>query len=135
MRKNIRISHWGFCCVVVVGLFLSGCGDSGPTPVDISGTVTFQGAPVENGKIFFADVNNSVATGTGNIKNGYYEAQIFPGEKRIRINASKKTGKILDVMGTKVEEEVEIIPLKYNANTTLVRTVEPDGVGVLDFSL
>ena len=75
-------------------LLLAGCG-SGRIP--ISGDVTFNGEPILTGTITFEPADDKgVATG-GKIVSGKYalvgDAAPQPGKKKVRIVASRKTGR------------------------------------------
>ncbi|HTN76649.1 MAG TPA: hypothetical protein VL096_15425, partial [Pirellulaceae bacterium] len=58
------------------------------------------------------------------------------GEKIVRITARKETGKTTEGgMGVKVPETIDLLPAKYNTNSTLKYSVLPAGQNKADFSL
>lgn len=106
---------------VVGSILAAGCGgDSGPPTVLVSGQVTLDGQPVEEGQIYFRaqDGGNSYA---GKIENGRYETEVTPGGKRIEIIGHRIVpGKFReDNPGEKTPVREMYIPQKYNRNTTL----------------
>lgn len=122
-------------------LSCAGCGN-GRYP--ISGEVTFDAQPVPKGTIAFEPVDGQGPTTGGEIVDGKYrlvgKAAPFPGKKKVRISAARKTGRLLpagppapaDMM---VEEVQHYIPPKYNQQTTLVCDVSTDGSRQIDFHL
>lgn len=75
---------------VAVGLFASaiGCGDSNLARV--SGTVTYEGEPIEKGSINFLPVDGKGASAGGQIVAGKYEvAEVPPGQKLVEVIAVK----------------------------------------------
>lgn len=127
-------SLWVFACAASLAA-LPGCG-SGPTLYTISGEVTYQGEPVREGQIIFADADGKAPTAHGTIEQGKYTIQTTAGVKQVRITATKETGKMIQgAMDVTYPEIVDLIPAKYNSATTLQNTVEPEGPRVIDFRL
>ena len=123
-----------WCAAACLVLFC-GCG-GGPRQYTVTGEVSYEGQPVAEGEIVFADAEGSGPTATASIENGKYEIKTIAGKKKVRITATRETGKIIEgAMGAKYPERVDLIPPKYNTATTLVRTVDPNGDRVLDFRL
>jgi hypothetical protein len=119
-------------CVVV-----NGCGDSNRAAV--SGTVTLDGAPLEQGVInFFPAEGNKGPTAGGTITSGRYEIAsekgVAVGSNRVTISSVQKTGRKIQGVDVVHEERLEAVPAKYNSETTLVHDVQP-GKNVLDFDL
>jgi hypothetical protein len=64
--------------VVIVGLAVAGCGDSGPRRVDVWGTVTWKGTPIPAGQVFFTpDVTkgNRGLQGVAVIQDGKFDTR------------------------------------------------------------
>ena len=55
---------------------LTGCGKSGPTRYDISGTVTFDGKPVPEGNISFEPTEGDVGGGYAFIRDGKFDTTV-----------------------------------------------------------
>lgn len=134
---SLKLYFYRFASVLVaVGILSPGGCNRGPTQYVITGEVTYQDKPILEGEIFFVDVKGNDPTAVSKIENGRYQLQTVAGEKRIRITAMKKTGKMIDgPMDAKYPECVEIIPAKYNTATTLIRTIPPADKPTLDFRI
>lgn len=67
---------------------LTGCG---PATSTVTGEVTYEGNPVEDGYITFAPVDGKGNDGGGKITNGKYRVEgIQPGTKQVKVIATKK---------------------------------------------
>lgn len=115
-------------------LFASGC-KSGDGKVDVSGTVTFNGKPVEEGTVQFVHTADTADTVT--ITNGKYATRIPPGSKKIVVHGYRKTGEFLrdptdKQSGYPVVENY--IPSKFNQQSELTTEVTQAG-GVHNFDL
>ena len=67
-----------FCCFV-----FAGCG--GDALVPISGNVTFDGVPVEEGTITFMPETGTGTSGSAPISNGRYSVRVEPGRMIVQI--------------------------------------------------
>lgn len=116
---------------VIVGLFavfLSGCGE--PAPNVASGVVTMDGSPVETGEILFLPTDGKGSVAAGPITNGQFSVECQPGDKQVKITATREQGKAADGL----PNWVSYIPEKYNVKTTLTAKVV-DGETKLSFDL
>lgn len=108
---------------------LVGCGgtESGPDSVLLSGKVTLDDQPVEEGDIYFRakDGGNSYA---GKIVGGKYELKTTPGDKRVEITAYQDVpGEFReDNPGEKTPVRKMMIPKQYNTETTLEISIPAD---------
>jgi hypothetical protein len=113
---------------------LVGCEGGGIERVDVSGTVTYQGNPVEKGLITFEPQEKGPVAGTS-IKDGKYEAKgrggVPPGKYYVKISSSvNDEGTYDEAMGPEPPRK-EILPEKYNVATELTLEV-PSGQGSLE---
>ncbi len=115
-----------------VAVSLLGCGDSGPPSRKISGTVTFDGAPVADGQITMRDSDPQMPANSARIENGKYSMDATLGEKTVHIVAYRDTDED-DGLGGKVREQY--IPERYNEKSELKVTISNDGAASHDFSL
>lgn len=137
-----------WCLVVVCGL-AGGCGPSGPPRVAVSGTVTFDDAPLESGTIAFVPAEGVVGPmAGGEIKNGTYRIEAINGptlgEHRVEIRAWREGAEqITEGVGGATEGPsaggtaaiIEMyIPSRYNTQSTLSAVIEK-GENQHDFSL
>ena len=131
--NHLTIIKASVCCLLLWNF--SGC-NNGPEFHTFTGSVTYQGKPVAEGEIIFADVNGLQATAHGTIKNGKYTLETLEGEKKVRITARQKTGEMITgAMGAEYPEEIDLIPAQYNSATTLSVKVDPSGELSKDFDL
>ena len=110
-----------------------GCGAKGPATYPVSGTVTFNGAPLDNGQISLRSVDGDATPAGGVILEGKFTLQSTAGEKIVEINATREAGPVDPTMGQAPREQY--IPKKYNVESTLRATVAPDGPNTFEFPL
>lgn len=135
--------------LLAVGVLLaafSGCRSTdGPPRASISGKVTFDGKPVEEGSIVFIPTEGTTGPSSGGqIKQGVYTvgAELGPvvGTNRVEITAFHLTGRKLPAgspspPGTMVDEILPYIPPQYNRDSTLKIEIKPGDNAGTDFDL
>lgn len=121
-----------FAALILWTAVLSGCGGKppGPEKFHVTGSVTLDGQPVESGVISFDSKDGKA--GSGGIMSGSYSAEVPAGQKIVRINAQRDTGK-KGMYGETVTEE--IIPTKYNSDSKEAVEVKSSGENKFDFKL
>jgi hypothetical protein len=128
-------------CVVIATCF--GCENRGPRRAAVSGHVTLDGQPIDEGVIQFLPVEGTLGPETGGvIAKGQYEIPqrrgAVVGTSRVELRASKKTGrKIQDPTGRPgvlTDEYKEMFPPSANTNSSLVREIKDD-LNRLDFDI
>lgn len=125
-----------------------GCGDAQPARATVSGLVTFQGKPIEQGDIIFQPTDKAWSKfyAQGKIVNGRYEfLERGPviGTNRVEVHGYKRTGKKrLDLAGKNLSEQVEVIeevvpyiPPEFNEASTLTTEIAPGSNPDVNFSL
>lgn len=125
-------------CLMLCIVPLAGCGEAPPTRATITGLVTYQGKPVEQGDIVFQPTDKAWSKfyAQGKIINGKYEfVERGPvvGTNRVEVHGYKRTGKKrLDVAGKNLSEKVEVmeevvpyIPPEFNEASTLTTEISP----------
>jgi len=106
----------------------------------VSGFVTCDGQPVEDGLIQFTP-----APGVDGplvqiqIQQGKYESPQVTrptiGKNSVQITATKKTGKkVNNIMGEATDEQFQYIPARYNSDSELTVDIQP-GNNQFDFKL
>lgn len=123
-------------------LLLAGCSDPGPERASISGSITLDGKPVEQGSITFVPTEGTSGPTAGDvISGGQYEIPraLGPlvGKNKVELRSWRLTGRqIPNPMspGSTMEERVEAFPAQFNNETTLVREITA-GHNSLDFDL
>jgi hypothetical protein len=125
------LERWSiFVCALGAALFV-GCARS--DMVEVSGTVTFNGAPVPDGEIIFFPQDKAVAPAAGRITKGAYRFMSKAGMMRVEIQAARSTGKRDPVDGFLISELY--IPAQYNKQSTLSAEVRLDAENHFDFAL
>ena len=115
-----------------VGLFtaallvLGGCADS--KSGEVAGTVSFDGTPIEDGRITFTPADGKSSTAGGKIENGKYAVSGVPlGKSKVSISGSKVIGQKALYAGPNsptAPVTIDPIPKKYNDNTELTFDVQ-----------
>jgi hypothetical protein len=134
----MRAITYGAAFVLAIGAL--GCGSGGQG--ELSGEVTFDGAPLEQGAILLTplDTSKGAATG-GEITNGRYaltgKQAPLAGAYKVEIRANKKSGrkvqKALGKPGELDDELIEAVAPRFNTNTEL--TVEVKSGAVANFAV
>jgi len=81
----------------IVALALSGCGESGPTLYPASGTVTYNGKPVEGASVTFTPESGPIGVGTTDAAGKYTIATLgkpgaVPGENKVSVSKASTVG-------------------------------------------
>ena len=124
------------CCAI-------GCGSPG-APCSLSGQVTFDGKPIEDGNIRLDPIDGTPGPGgAAKIIDGEYAIPrnkgMLAGKHRVLISATRATGVMIRVEtlgdGPSQREKIEqYIPDRYNANSELVLELVP-GENAKEFDL
>jgi len=116
-NTNCRIG----AVVAFLAICSSGCGN-GKVVHKVSGKVTFESKPIQQGEIRFSNAGN--ADEAGQIKDGNYTTALAEGNWKVRIFAYReKPGQIVvPVTGTAPLME-NYIPAKYNDKSELVAEI------------
>ncbi|HXG08401.1 MAG TPA: hypothetical protein VNK04_01290 [Gemmataceae bacterium] len=128
----------GLLGAVLLGAVLaSGC-DRGPSLGTVNGEVTLDGEPIKDGAITFEPVAGDTPTAGATIQDGKFTAQVPVGKHRVKISASKPTGKKYRAYDTPdspvVDEVMEIIPAVYNTKSKLTIEVQ-SGTQTVEYAL
>jgi hypothetical protein len=138
-RSNRLLALLALACSLAL---LVGCGSGGPSA---EGTVTFNGAPVDGGKIIFVPSGGAgpvkVRPASADIKDGKYFVDdlhnLTPGPYRVEIFWKQKTGKKVVNRSdppNKIDETRQVIPPKYNKASRATVEVKP-GANKFDYTL
>lgn len=122
-------------CCLLLGL---GCAQAqtGPALFPVTGTATFDGKPIETGRILFRKIGEGDRAYGGEITNGNYSFTSEPGKVKVEITASRIIpGKFDNSNGTPEPTGEMYIPKKYNAQSTLEAEVKSSGDNNFPFDL
>jgi len=128
--------HFG---LVVLVLCFAGCSgsDDGPKTVTVSGEVILDGKPLEDGEIVFLPADGQGRSDAGRISEGHYSFESTLGEKKVDIQSWQEipgTVKKLE-SGEEGGEVEQVVPAKYNDETTLTANVTDSGEKTFNFAL
>ncbi len=118
---------------------LVGCSKEGPGGrLEVSGTVTYKGTPVDNGTIEFVP-HQGVKTQSGSpITNGRYripaDRGLMPGDYTVKISSMEPVAVSDEPGGLPGKDPKERLPAKYNTKSTLTKEVKK-GQTTIDFTL
>lgn len=124
---------------ILMASLLVGCGggaSDGPAMYEVAGTVSFDGDPVEEGRILLRKKEGDGKAFSGVIKDGAYSVETEEGLMTVEIRASRIIpGKFDNSNGTPEPVGEMYIPKKYNTETTLEVLVPEGGKSDADFTL
>ena len=130
--------------LLVALVLLSGCGDSGLDKVIVSGKVSYQGEPVQDGLLRFVPVEGTKGPASGAvIRDGAYTAKAIGGvplgKLRVEIRAFRKPANAPRREGPDLafrpEARKQYLPPKYNLQSELTVTLDSTGQQTRDFDL
>ncbi len=126
--------------VLLSALAAAGCG---PSTISVSGKVTYEGEPVEEGSIAFEAPDGSSPSVGGRIEKGEYRVADVPaaagGKKVVRIFAARKTGRKVPAgppfPPDSLTDELVKLPKQFNEQSRLSAELVPGKPNVFDFAL
>ena len=113
---------------------VAGCSSSASGTYKVSGTVTWNGAPLPEGNIILYPADGTVTPDAGKIIRGLFTFRAKPGKKRVEILASREVPNSFDPVMQSPRRE-QYIPPCYNAESTLTAEVKADGPNEFTFPL
>lgn len=138
---RFQASGWCVVAFLLSAVSLTGCGGEEPAGNPVTGTVTFQGKPLDQGSIEFSPAAGQGTMSGATITNGEYtipaESGLKPGKYDVRIS-SVEGGATVDPNEMPGEAKMtakERIPPEYNSKTTLTAEVKDSGENKIDFTI
>ncbi|WDI40309.1 hypothetical protein [Bremerella sp. P1] len=131
MRTSLAL----LVCLILGSL---GCSSStsGPDMHVVQGTVTFDGQPIETGRILFRQTEGDGRAYATEIVDGSYQLEVKEGPSEIAITASRLIpGKFDHSNGTPEQMGEMYIPARYNQKTELNALVTSGGDNQFSFDL
>jgi hypothetical protein len=113
-------------------LIVPGCGSGGPQEYQVTGSVTFDGQPVEDGEIIFFPANGEGVPRAARIENGQFQCRLLEGEKQVQITATRESP---EPASDGLPNYESYIPAMYNTESKLTAEVKAKGDNVLTFDL
>ncbi len=124
------------CGVLVLGILplLTGCGSTAPKLVDVKGKVTLDGAALATGQVSL-DAGDGTAPATLDVVDGAFAGKASVGKKTVRISSLKKVAQKATGPGAEEESLQNIIPPKYNTESTQTVEVKDPGPNEFEFKV
>jgi hypothetical protein len=121
-------------CGIALTACLTGCGHDGLA--SLSGTVSYDGLPVEKGTITFLPADGKGPTAATPIAGGKYSVKVACGRKVVKIEGFKVLGQhpFSPNNPRMVIDQQQIIPPCYNTKSELTRDITRAD-GTCDFAL
>jgi hypothetical protein len=101
--------------------------------VEVTGDVTWNGAPMPIGMVVLQPVDPKTTPAGGQIRDGKFRLQSKPGKMRVQIEAVRATEQVDPETGKKLGEMY--VPSRYNTQTELQAEVTTDGDNHFEFVL
>ncbi len=139
-KKNTTL-RLGSALVAASILGLAGCGDAGRGGVEVSGSVTLNGAPMPAGSVVFVPSGKGHKC-AGEIVDGTFRIEQdggpIPGSYRVEVYAPDTSGVPLDDPLAYAKSGARIpgpnpVAARFNTHTTLEANVTADGVNSFAF--
>jgi len=122
--------------VVVALLFCSAC-DQGPPLGAVSGTVSYEGKPVEKATITFTHVTEGRTAFARTDADGHYQLKFSDGRRGALLGENAvaiETARVGADENGEIVQFPETLPKRYNAESEITREIE-SGDQTLDFAL
>ena len=133
----MSLSRCVFLFAVLLVLSNFGCGQKGPKLVKVSGTVNYDGKPLEKGFIGFATTSKNPQVYSSEVKAGAYALESETGDVIVKVVAEQDVPGAFDVAadGTKNPVKKNYIPAKFNEQSELKYKVPEAGARDANFDL
>jgi hypothetical protein len=115
---------------VLMAVSLPGCG--GETLYRVTGEVSWEGVPIEDGQINFLPEDGNIHPATAKIVNGRYDARVAAGRMKVEVHGQKDMGYNAAMHQNTKKHYVSA---EYSFETTLRFDVEKHDSNVADFHL
>ena len=136
------------CGMGFVLVWACGCGDKGPPLAPVSGLVTLDRKPLAGGSVVFQPVAPTGSKIAGKGSAAFCDAEgrfrlettdgrsgAVVGDHRVRIYGARKTAPVDSKIDGAETTALEVVPRKYNFETTLTFAVPREGTSTADFEL
>lgn len=117
-------------------LAAAGCGPPDPR-VKVEGTVTLDGRPLADGQVIFNHDDRRLGAEGAAIAAGRFSIRVHPGSHRVEIMSVLREERPVPAGGLPEQGITfrNLVPSRYNEQTTLTADVTPTGPNRVDFEL
>jgi hypothetical protein len=136
-QRPLEVAH----VALLVILVLSGCAPKAPARGHLFGKVTADGVPIAKGQIRLFSLSADGVGTDAEITDGQYDIPVSRGPTkatyRVEIVSLKKTGRRVPDpdSGGEVDEILNLLPPRYNTQSTLQINYDPASNESYDFEL
>ncbi len=122
------------CPLFLCLLFVLGCG-GGIQRQEVSGTVTYDGKPVQRGEVSFVPDDPALAPEGGVIEDGKFRFEAVAGKKTVQIRGSRELPPRPEDGPDAGPMYEDYIPARHNTGSTLTVEVKPGEDNTYEFKL
>jgi hypothetical protein len=115
--QSLRVFFALFLAGVLCLAMITGCAPQGPVTVQVTGTVTLDGEPVEGATVGFRPTEGTPGTGTTDA-SGKFTLNATPGQNGVAVYKSEVVGEVAAADEETTATEIEtksLLPIKYSA--------------------
>ncbi|HEY1192481.1 MAG TPA: hypothetical protein VGE74_32960 [Gemmata sp.] len=121
----------GVACAALV-FALAGCGtDPAKTPQDVKGTVSLDGKPLPDGRVYFVP-NGGGAPVVTEVKSGTFELKALPGGYKVEVRVFRDR---VPWPGEPHDKQINVIPPRFNTETALSAEVKVGAANEFTFAV
>lgn len=110
-------------------IVLAGCG--GDFPQDVTGTISLNGKPLPDGKIYFVPTDGTPPA-VADVNAGAFELKARSGSYKVEVRMFRDR---VPWPGEPHDRQINVIPARFNAETTLSAEVKPGEVNHFTFAV
>lgn len=121
----------GAACAALV-FVLAGCGpDPANTPQDVKGTVSLDGKPLPEGRVYFLPTSGGPPVIT-DVKSGAFELKALPGGYKVEVRMFRDR---VPWPGEPHDKQINVIPPRFNTETALSAEVKAGAANEFTFAV
>ncbi|MEA1951349.1 MAG: hypothetical protein U9N87_08190 [Planctomycetota bacterium] len=124
--------------MMIAMAFISGCGNQRPTPIKVTGTVTYRGQPVQHANVNFIPKNVRAASGKTDAQGRFELMTYEPGDGAIAgehsVVIAKFSPKPAADTASPYPETISVLPPRYASPLTSELTAQVTSDGPNDFT-
>ena len=118
---------------LTVAVAIVGCGPKGPVMVPVTGTVTLDDKPMDEGVIYFKTIIEGSVDEMA-IKDGKFQGQVQVGDRRVEV-CKYGLGPPIMMGNAEIPNKIETLPFRYNVESELKASVTEAGPNNFTFAV
>ncbi len=125
----------GWVVFAVVLALLAGCGPARPKKVQVSGTVTMDGKPLQKGEIYFMVPEGGTPPDILPVNNGKFDGKVTVGKKRVEVTSPQPVPTKPGAVQMGPPEVINLVHEDYSVNSKLTADVSDAGLNPSQFEV